>query len=516
MKHIANRILGKLPLCALMILLQFGWMVYVLYYATAISNAFNILLHGLSVLLALFVVNKDMKPYYKLSWIFLILCLPIFGCICYYLFGRSGLTKKKRLQLEAVMEELAPYRVAETEVLEALYRDNIKAGKQSEYIMNFSGYPPFREETTKYFSCGEDMFPVLLEDLRRAEHYIFLEYFIIQPGKMFDSILDILEQKTAQGVDVRVIYDDIGSIQTLPPKYYETLQQKGIRCACFNPFRPILSVVMNNRDHRKILVVDGKIAYTGGVNLADEYINEKERFGYWKDAAIRVTGSCAWSFATMFLEMWNYIVSGHEDYDYGAFLPEKISEASDDAILWAGFVQPFSDSPLDREDVSENVYLNIINKAEKYVYIFTPYLIISWEMSRALVNAAKCGVDVRIITPGIPDKKLVYLLTQANYESLIRGGVRIYQYTPGFLHSKCIVSDDVYAVVGSINLDFRSFYLHFECGTYLYKAQAVAQVKEDVEQTIAKSREISLEECENKNFFLQLLLSILHLFAPLL
>lgn len=521
MKHIANRIFGKLPLCAVMILLQVGWIVYAFYYASAISTAFNLVLHGLSVLMALAVVNKDMKPYDKLSWIFLILCVPIFGCICYYLFGRSGLTKRQRLRMESVIEDMKPYRAEDTTVREALYLDDSRAGKQSDYIMNFSGYPLFREETTRYFACGEDMFPSMLEDLRKAESYIFLEYFIIQPGKMFGSILEILEKKAAQGVDVRIIYDDIGSIQTLPPKYYEILRKKGIRCVCFNPFRPVLSVVMNNRDHRKILVVDGKIAYTGGINLADEYINEVVRFGYWKDAAVRVTGPGAWSFSTMFLEMWNYIVRGKEDY--AAFRPSFPAAAAAEAgkkddgdPASGGFVQPFSDSPLDQEDVSENIYLRIISRADRYVYIFTPYLILSWEMNRALVNAAKCGVDVRIVTPGIPDKKTVYLLTQANYESLIRGGVRIYQYTPGFLHSKCIVSDDKYAVVGSINLDFRSLYLHFECGAFLYKAQAVAQVKEDAEQTITQSHEISLEECENKNFFLQLLLSILHLFAPLL
>lgn len=513
MKHIVNRLFSKLVLGALMILLQFGWIVYGVYCATAISTGFNIFFHILSIAVALYVVNKDMKPYFKLSWIFLILCLPILGIPCYFLFGRSGLTKKQCRKMEEVLSESAMYRLEDVPVREALQASSQKANMQSEYITNYAGYPLQPERDTKYFPSGEEMFPQMLEDIRSARNYIFIEYFIMQPGKMLDSIVELLEQKAKEGVHVRLIYDDIGCIQTLPHHYYKALQEKGIHVACFNPFRPLLSVIMNNRDHRKIFVVDGKIAYTGGVNLADEYINEVKRFGYWKDAAIRVTGEGAWSFAVMFLEQWNWIVKGHEDYD--RFRP--VYEYPPCPVLPEdGFIQPFSDSPFDSEDVGENVYLNIINNATKYVYIFTPYLIVSWEMAKALINAAKCGVDVRIVTPGIPDKKLVYLLTQANFEPLIRGGVRIYQYTPGFIHSKCFVSDDKYAVVGSINLDFRSFYLHFECGVFLYQADAVMQVKEDALRTFGESHEVSVNDRGQKGFFHQLLLSILQLFAPLL
>lgn len=514
MKWIANNIFSKLVLGVLVILLQFGWLVYMLYYATATSSVFNLILHALAVMLALYVINKDIKPYFKLSWVFLILCLPIVGCPCYFLFGRSELTRGKRRRLAALNQEMEPFRKENPSVKELLKVRNFNAWRQSEYITNYAGFPLYAEEDSVYFSSGEEMFPKLLEDLQGARDYIFLEYFILEPGEMLDSIVRILEQKASEGVHIRLIYDDVGSIKTLPRHYYKSLQEKGIHCASFHPFRPILSVIMNNRDHRKICVIDGRIAYTGGVNLADEYINQVKRFGYWKDAAIRITGPAAWSFTTMFLEIWNYIVHGSEDYL--AFFPKQYRDEEDVQKRRAeGFVQPFADSPLDKENVSENVYLNIINQANHYVYIFTPYLITSWEMTTALINAAKSGVDVRIVTPGIPDKKLVYLLTQSNYAALINGGVKIYQYTPGFIHSKCIVADDQYGVVGTINLDFRSLYLHFECGVFLYEAASVAKVKEDALRTFEESHLVSIEEREDKNFFLQLLLSILHLLAPL-
>jgi cardiolipin synthase len=270
---------------------------------------------------------------------------------------------------------------------------------------------------------------------------------------------------------------------------------------------------MNNRDHRKILVVDGKVAYTGGVNLADEYINEVERFGYWKDAAVRVTGDSVWSFTSMFLEMWSIITKGTEDFNKYKRVCGKEPEL---IAANKGYVQPFGDCPLVPECIGEGIYLNLINNAQKYVYIFTPYLIIGEELTLALINAAKSGVDVRIVTPAIPDKKMVFLVTQANYEHLIRGGVKIYQYTPGFIHSKCFVVDDEYAVVGTINMDFRSLYLHFECGTFMYKTACIETLKEDALETFEVSRQISLEECENKNFFYQLFLSVLRLFAPVL
>lgn len=429
--------------------------------------------------------------------------------------------------MEAVADKVAEYRVEDRKTIEALQQDDFYAFQQSYYISSKAGYPIYKEENSDYYSSGEKVYPQLLADLESAEHFIFLEYFIIEQGKMFDPIVDILERKAKEGVQVRLIYDDVGCIQTLPPKFYQVLQAKGIHCACFNPFRPVLSIIMNNRDHRKITVIDGKIAYTGGFNLADEYINEKTKFGYWKDAGIRLTGACVWNFTSMFLEMWDYITKSRDDYAFyrKASIPElgKSVEQSiemeiekEPQIFGPGYVQPYCDSPLDHEDVGENVYLNLIEHAKHYVYIFTPYLIIGSEMATALVNAAKCGVDVRIVVPGVPDKKLVYLLTQANFAHLIKGGVKIYKYEPGFIHSKCFVVDDVYAAVGSINLDYRSLYLHFECGTFMYRTKAVMQVKEDALATINESLLVTLSECQSKKLIVRMFMGALKLFAPLL
>ena len=356
-----------------------------------------------------------------------------------------------------------------------------------------------------------EMFPAMLEALRSAEHFIFMEYFIINQGYMFQTIVDILEEKAKQGVEVRLIYDDMGCIGTLPPHYYKILQKKGIKCAAFNPFRPVMSVIMNNRDHRKILVVDGTVGFTGGINLADEYINKIERFGYWKDTGVRIEGEGVWSLTNMFLGMWNSIVRSSEDYK--KYLPPVHQTWNLDED---GFVQPYGDSPLDHENVGENIYLNIISRAKKYVYIFTPYLIIDHETLVALRNAAKSGVDVRIVTPGIPDKKMVYLLTQSYYTPLLEAGVKIYQYTPGFLHAKSFVCDDEIATVGSVNLDFRSLYLHFECGVFMYRSKAVMQVKQDCMETFACSEEISLAFCRKRPLPVRMLQSLLRLFAPLM
>ena len=312
-------------------------------------------------------------------------------------------------------------------------------------------------------------------------------------------------------MEVRLIYDDFGCVTTLPYQYYKSLQQMGIKCAAFNQFRPVLNVILNNRDHRKIAVIDGHTAFTGGINLADEYINRKERFGHWKDSGICLHGEAVWSFTVMFLQMWSTITG--MECDFESYRPEIYHE---EAFKKDGFVQPYGDSPLDGETVGEHVYLNIISQAKKYLYIFTPYLIPDNETLTALCMAAKRGVDVRIVTPGIPDKKIVYILTQANYEILLESGVQIYQYTPGFIHSKSFVCDDEVATVGTINMDYRSMYLHFECGVWMYGSSAVAQVKEDALITFEQCEQINMDYCRKKNFAVRALRGALKFLAPLL
>lgn len=511
MKKIAHLLLGRFSIVALTIVLQFGWLVLVMYRFSYQFTYANLAIRLMAVILVLEIVNKWTNPANKLSWTFIILLSPMVGLMLYTTFGRSELTKKTERRLDTIVKEVGAYFYQTPEIKEDLERKDKAVLGQSKYINDWGGYPIYRNTQTKYYRSGEEMFPDMLKELEKAEHFIFLEYFIIEEGYMFDTMVEILARKAAEGVDVRVIYDDIGCINTLPPKYNKKLESMGIKCAVFNPFRPILSVVMNNRDHRKIFVVDGKVGFTGGINLADEYINEKSRFGYWKDTGVCLEGEAVWNLTAMFLTAWSYV--NHSREDYKEYMPQIYQTESPETD---GYVQPYGDSPLDHETVGENIYLNMINDAENYVYIFTPYLIIDNEMLVSLCNAAKRGVDVRIVTPGIPDKKLIFLLTQSHYEPLLRAGVKIYQYTPGFIHAKSFLCDDKVGTVGSINLDYRSLYLHFECGVFMYRTKALEQLKKDCLDTFEQSEEMTLEFCRNQNVFIRILQGMMRLVAPLL
>ena len=350
----------------------------------------------------------------------------------------------------------------------------------------------------------------LLQELKKAQRYIFLEYFIIQEGCMWNSILEILKEKAAQGVKVRVLYDDIGCFLKLPQDYDSQLRSVGIDCRVFNRFKPVLTSMQNNRDHRKIAVIDGKVAFTGGINLADEYINAIERFGHWKDASVMVSGKAAWSFTLMFLQMWE--LTNGEDEDYAQYDPWVLTDCP---VQASGFVQPYADSPMDKENVGEQVYLQIINNARRYLYINTPYLIIDESMMSALCLAAKSGVDVRIVTPHKWDKWFVHVTTRSYYRDLMAAGVRIYEYSRGFIHSKTFVSDDAVATVGTTNLDFRSLYLSFECGVLMYRTEAVAQLKEDFLNTLEQCYEITDQDCQCGPIR-RIFQDVLRLFAPLM
>lgn len=510
-KRIGSILFNRLVMVAVAIILQFSWLFLTLYDFSVRYTFVDIAFRILAVILALVVINKWINPYYKLAWTFIILLFPLLGTVLYFVFGRSDLTKRTQERMNEVHRAVSSHLQPDFKAMETLEQEDPGVAQQSRYIHNWAGFPLYGNSKTKYYPCGEAMFADMLGAMERAEKFVFLEYFIIEDGIMLTAMLEVLERKVKEGVIVRLIYDDVGSIKTLPKNFSKRLKKMGIECATFNPFRPIMSIILNNRDHRKILVVDGQVGFTGGINIADEYINQKERFGYWKDAGVEVKGKAVWSLTTMFLEMWNYICQTSEDCL--EYLPDIYNKEDDPED---GFVQPYSDTPLDHENVGENIYLNIINHAKKYVYIYTPYLILDNEMTVALQNASKCGIDVRIVTPDIPDKKLVFLLTQSYYEQLLQYGIRIYQYTPGFIHAKCFVCDDKVATVGTVNLDYRSLYLHFECGVFMYRSQAVMQVKEDAVHVIEKSREITLDFCRNRNVLIRLLQSVLRLFAPLL
>ncbi len=460
----------------------------------------------LSALAVLYIISRQDTAGYKLTWAVLILLFPVFGGLFYIFYRLQSSTET----LSRSLEKIRPQYLLPGDAFGEAVREMPEYTASLSSLQNFSGFPVYDKTKTTYYASGEAKFEALLSDLRRAQKYIFLEYFIIQPGKMWDSILEILIEKVARGVEIRVMYDDMGCFLLLPTDYKKFLEEKGIKCMVFNPFRPFLSALQNNRDHRKIAVIDGMVAYTGGVNLADEYINEVERFGHWRDAAVRMEGAAAWSMTVMFLTMWSLCTKTEEDFF--RFYPYKDTPCITESD---GFVQPYCDSPLDRDHVGERVYMQMITGAKKYLYISTPYLIIDDSMLSALVTAAQSGVDVRILTPEKWDKRLVHLTTRSYYRELTRGGVKIYEYTGGFNHAKTFVSDDTVATVGTVNLDFRSLYLHFECGTKLYKTEAVKAVRQDFLYTLSRSREITEKDVKG-GALVRTAQSILRLFAPLM
>ncbi|NLJ58033.1 MAG: cardiolipin synthase [Tissierellia bacterium] len=477
------------------------------------SNYFVLLdtiLMVISILVVLHILNKKTDPTYKIAWIIPIMLFPVFGGLFYLMLGGAALSGRMKNKMHSISDKMKESLHQHPITSNNLKGESKVAFNQAKYIEEHSSCPVYDNSSTKFLSSGEEFFENLISQLKKAEKYIFLEFFIIEEGIMWNTILDILIEKVKAGVDVRVIYDDFGCATKLPRYYNKTLEAYGIKCSVFNPFIPILSFRLNNRNHRKIIVIDGKTAYTGGVNLADEYINKIEKFGHWRDSMIEIKGDAVWSLTVMFLSMWSYLRKTNEDYQQ--FKPEDYDHSQE----CHGYVQPFDDSPLDDEHVCETVYLNLINQAEKYIYIETPYLIADNKMMVALEIASKRGVDVRILTPHIPDKWYAFAVTQANYEELIEAGVSIYQYTPGFNHGKTFVVDDIYAVVGTINLDYRSLYLHFECGVWMYNTESVQQVKESTLQALEVSKQITSEDIKNTPKLKKIGRNIFKVFAPLM
>ncbi len=507
MNKLLKKVFSRTVVTALLIVIQVAWLAALLLQLGNSLPAIQTVLRILSLVAILFVIKSDMNPSYKIGWVLLIAVLPILGGLMYVIFGNKRPTKYMREMLRAQLEKSAEYLGTQESITGEL--DGGAAGL-FKYLEGSAGYPTAKNTTVRYYRVGEEMYADLLPELEKAEKFIFLEYFIIRPGEMWDGVLEILKRKAAAGVDVRIIYDDMGCIDILPANYNATLEGWGIRTMAFNRFVPAVSLVMNNRDHRKITVIDGKVGFTGGINISDEYINVKERFGHWKDTGLMLKGPGVFNLTLMFLEMWNAF---NKDGDgYAEFIPDSFEEcgSADD-----GYVLSFSDSPLDNESVGESVYTDMLYQAKDYIYITTPYLAIDSELQTALCMAAKRGVDVRMITPGIPDKKLVYRLTRSYYPTLLRAGVKIYEYTPGFIHAKSFVCDDKLCVVGTINMDYRSLYLHFECGTLMYNNPEIKQVKKDDLDTMEKCRKVKLSDMKT-NFLGELFDSFLRSVAPLL
>ena len=379
--------------------------------------------------------------------------------------------------------------------------------RQANYICNLSGAAVWRNTEVEYFPLGEQAFQRILEGVRLAKRFVLLEYFIIEEGEMWNEMLQLLLQKVSEGVKVRLMYDDLGSMQKVSAKYDRVLREAGIATAAFNHMHANLNPRLNYRDHRKILVIDGDVGFTGGINFADEYINRKIRFGHWKDTAVMLKGDAVWNLTLMFMQLW--VFTTNEEIDLTEFTPRRQYQTD-------GFVQPFGDSPLDNENIAENAYIQIINNAKRYVWITTPYLIIDTQMSTALCIAAQSGVDVRIITPNFPDKWYVHPVTRSNYSILLKAGVKIYEYTPGFIHAKMFVSDDEVSIVGTTNMDYRSFYLHFECGVAFYRSSVIDSVRDDIIHTLEVCKEITLAQEESVPFAVRFARSLLKLFSPLM
>lgn len=503
----------------LMLLLQLVLVTWVVIDRSSVSTYVTYAFYGLSVAMVMHVIASRSAPEYKLVFSIMILAFPLFGGIYYLLFRLQSVRARYRRKFEALDAESNDLLLLPGDSFESAANEMPEYSAQMSYLKNFANFPVYSGTKTKFLSPGEKFFEVFLERLRSAEKYIFLEYFIIHGGKMWDAVLEVLTERAAAGVDVRIIYDDMGCFLSLPRNYPKQLRKRGIHCAVFNPFIPVYTDVQNNRDHRKIAVIDGKVAFTGGINLADEYINEVERFGYWKDASVMIEGKAAWSFAVMFLRMW-YICRPKKDSSEGYaalirnFYPYDGGEVEDTAG-GEGYVQPFNDSPLDLEPVGENIYLQIIYSARKYVYIFSPYLIIDDAMMKALTLSAKSGVDVRIITPHKPDKPVVHATSRSYYRELIENGVKIYEFAEGFLHTKAFVADDLVATVGTTNLDYRSLYLHFECGVRIYSSSTVGEIKQDFLNTLDKCIEIKADDY-SRGALGGFGRKLLQLFAPLM
>ncbi|HEM4768497.1 TPA: cardiolipin synthase [Streptococcus suis] len=443
-----------------------------------------------SIIVAISIINRPMNASFKLTWIIFVIGIPIFGALFYFILQSNLETQRYRRTFKRQAAVMREYGHTSEKVMKGLAGEDKEQLKLAHYMSEYVGYPLHTNTDAVYFPSGEAKFEALLEELKKAEQYIFMEYFIVDFGYMWESILTILKEKAEQGVEVRFLYDGMNSLSLLPYNYYKTLRSYGIKAKVFSQIIPALSTVQNNRDHRKITVIDGKVAFTGGVNIADEYINQKERFGYWKDAAIMVKGEAVANFTNMFLQMWNYNEKTETD-DLKYLKTHKDLET--ETVDAEGFFLPYGENPFDGDEVAKRVCLDMIQSATDYIYIMTPYLVLDDEMIDNLTYAAKRGVEVRILLPHIYDKKSAYLAARTDFPTYLEAGIEIFEFQPGFVHSKVVLVDDKKATVGTVNMDFRSFYLNFECGLYIYNHSTVlAAIKDDFTQSFKKSQQINL------------------------
>lgn len=508
LRRVLNLVFSRLVITVVLVLLQAFWLFAVFNWLSEYAQWISRTGLALSVIMCLALIRQDSTvPEFKISWMILFMLMPVQSGLLYLLWGNKRPVFGLRRRLERAGQAMDPTRRPDPAAEEQLEKADPRAAMTAKYLHDYAPAPVCSGTAVKYYPDGQSMFADMLPALRSAEHSIYVESFIIGMGEMWGQIHEILRQKAAAGLDVRVIYDDAGCLSLLPHNYAEILQADGIRAFSFNRCVPVLNLVMNNRDHRKIMVIDGKIGFTGGVNLADEYINKLKRFGYWKDSGVRLEGPGATSLAGIFLTFWKAKYPD-EEIDPARDLPEVKPQETD------CLVQPFADSPVDREAVAKNTYLELINQAQKRLYICTPYLILDNDLLSCLRLAAKRGVDVRIYTPGVPDKPTIYQLTRSYFPHLLRAGVKIYSYTPGFLHAKTWLMDDRIAAVGTVNLDYRSLYLHFENSVLIYGGAVLDDVRRDLAEIERESAEVKLADCRT-GFFGTMYSAVLRLVAPL-
>lgn len=471
----------------------------------------TVLFGGVAIFTAIMlfgILNTQENPSIKVSWCIIIAMFPLFGAVLYFFVRYDWGYRLEQRVLEKGMKESDIYVPPQKELFEKIEAEDKSLYNLVKYLRSKGQHTIYANTEVKYFPLGEDMFAEMMVQMEQAEKFIFLEYFAIGPSYMWNTILELLIRKAKEGVDVRVMYDGSNAVTTLPYNYPKQLKKQGIQCKVFSEFHPFVSTHYNNRDHRKILVIDGEVAFTGGVNLQDRYINRKVVYGHWKDTAVMLKGDAAQGFTLLFLQMWNSL---EKERSYEPYMKPVGKE-----IAGEGYVIPYSDTPMDTENVGEMVYLDMLNRARDYAYIMTPYLILDNEMITALTFAAKRGVDVRLILPHIPDKRYAFMLAKSHYKELISAGVKIYEYIPGFVHAKVFLCDDREAVVGTINLDYRSLYLHFECAAYLYKVGALQDIYKDFEETMQKSRLITMEDVKKQPWWVKLSGHVLKVMAPLM
>ncbi|MGN0654995.1 MAG: cardiolipin synthase [Oscillospiraceae bacterium] len=500
MKKIIRRILSVIP----GLLLQILWTFLLIDRLSPYAAAFGYVLTFLAFIYVLYIISSRNESTYKTLWLLVILGLPIIGAVLYLLFGNKKSARPLMRKLKRSEEELQNLLPDKKGVAETIKSENTRIGQTFSFISEKTGFPVLPCESAEYYSVGEKLWQQLLIDLETAKKSIYAEYFIIEDGVMWGSIMEILERKVKEGVDVRVIYDDLGSVSTFSKANAKELISKGIKCVPFNPLVFIKGTV-NYRDHRKMFIIDNETVFSGGINLADEYINEKKLFGHWKDIGFRLTGEPVSSYTKMFSEFWN----AFSKEQLVPTLPEYNKKEHSDN----GYVLSYYDSPLYKEAASNNLYIEILSQATEYVWFYTPYLMLGDSLSEAMMRAAERGVDVRIIMPGIPDKKFIYRMSRSYYPELLKSGVKIYEYTPGFVHAKACISDDKLCTVGTVNLDYRSLFLHFENNALFYNSTILNDLKDDYIKTQSLCRECKQDEKFSPlKWFIN---GILHIFAPL-